>query len=259
MFKNYAYYYNLLYRDKNYELEANRIDQLIKTHNPRAQTILDLGCGTGNHAFFLIKLGYTVVGIDRSIDMLDAARDKLSQFDNSEPSIADKVVFQEGDVRNVRLHRRFDIVTSLFHVLSYQTTNDDLCKTIDTAYVHLKSGGLFIFDCWYGPAVIADPPQVRIKRLEDKNISIIRIAEPEINTSENVVNINYQVLIKNNITKTLEEIKETHRMRYLFEKEIKLLFSKIGLELIHSEEWMTGKKPGVDTWYVCFMGQRKTI
>ena len=38
--------------------------------------------------------------------------------------------------------------------MSYQTSNDDLNATFASARANLKQGGVFIFDCWYGPALL---------------------------------------------------------------------------------------------------------
>jgi hypothetical protein len=42
-------------------------------------------------------------------------------------------------------------------------------------------------------------------------------------------------------------------MRYFFKPEIELLLTKYGFELLHSEEWMTGKPLGFDTWGACWI------
>ena len=52
------------------------------------------------------------------------------------------------------------------------STNADLLAAFATAREHLNPGGVFIFDCWYGPAVLAERPSVRIKRMEDGATSI---------------------------------------------------------------------------------------
>ena len=66
---------------------------------------------------------------------------------------------------------------ALFHVLSYQTSNADAQAMFETAATHIETGGIFLFDCWYGPAVLTDRPETRVKRAEDDTVEIIRIAE----------------------------------------------------------------------------------
>ena len=39
-----------------------------------------------------------------------------------------------------------------------------------TAAKHLKQNGVFIFDFWYGPGVLTDPPALRQKRLENNEM-----------------------------------------------------------------------------------------
>ena len=63
------------------------------------------------------------------------------------------------------MNTKFDVVTSLFHVMSYQTTNDALDKSFKTAKYHMKENGVFIFDCWNGPGVITEKPEKRIKEI----------------------------------------------------------------------------------------------
>jgi SAM-dependent methyltransferase len=249
VFGNYARYYNLLYQDKDYAAEAHYIHELIQKHCPGAGTVLNLGCGTGNHDFELARFGYEITGIDMSDDMLTAANSRLA----SSGLTISTICFIQDDIRTVRLDKTFDAVISLFHVMSYQTTNDDLQAAVATAKEHLAPGGLFIFDCWYGPAILSDPPVVRIKRLEDEAISVVRIAEPVMHPNENVVDVNYQVMITDKSMGTVEQLLETHRMRYLFLPELELILRDAGLCVVAASEWMTGNSPSLSTWGVCFV------
>ncbi|MDX2231986.1 MAG: class I SAM-dependent methyltransferase [Leptolyngbyaceae cyanobacterium bins.349] len=252
VFANYARYYDLLYRDKDYAGEANFVHELIQTHIPTATTILDLGCGTGVHASLLAAKGYAVHGVDLSTTMLEAAQSRLSTLP---PSQATKLQFSQGNVQTIRVNQTFDVVTSLFHVVSYQTTNEALQATFATAKTHLNPGGIFLFDCWYGPAVLTDPPVVRVKRLEDDKIQVTRIAEPVVHFNQNVVDVNYQVLIRDRNTAAVEELHEVHAMRYLFKPEVDLLFSQYGFTPLAMGEWMTCQAPGRETWNVYFIGK----
>lgn len=250
VFGAYSKYYNLLYKDKDYAGEAHYVHSLIQKYAPAAGSVLDLGCGTGRHDFELAESGYQIAGVDVSEEMLAAANFRLTSR-----KLPHMLAFHRGDIRTVRLNQTFDVVISLFHVMSYQTSNDDLRAAFATAKAHLRPGGLFIFDCWYGPAVLTDPPVVRVKRLEDDEVAVTRIAEPVMHYNENVVDVNYEVLITDKNTGARELLHETHRMRYLFMPEIKEIFNDNGIKLVLAEEWLTGKKPGCDTWGVCFGGK----
>jgi len=250
VFGTYARYYDLLYRDKDYAGETHFVHGLIQKHASNAGSILELGCGTGKHAELLSKMGYEVLGIDMSQEMLETANSRLSDLEEKQ---AAKLSFDHGDVRAYRTERYFDAVISLFHVMSYQTANKDLQDVFETVKVHLIKGGIFIFDCWYGPAVLTQKPEVRVKRLEDDHIEVIRIAEPEIYPNENRVDVHYQVFIKEKSTGKVEILEETHRMRYLFMPEILGLCEEFGFSELDAGEWMTGKPPGIDTWGVYFV------
>lgn len=245
VFKEYSQYYNLLYRDKDYLTEANFIKQLLQLYAPNTSSILDLGCGTGKHDLFLALAGYQVTGVDLSKDMLEEANKKIEQLENK-----DNLQFSQGDLRNVRLNKQFDAIISLFHVMSYQTTNEDLKATFATVKEHLKPGGIFIFDFWYGPAVLSDLPSVRVKRLKDQDLTVTRISEPTLHPNINIVDINYQVFIQEESKNIFHEIQETHTMRYLFKPEIELLTTDAQFQLIECCEWLTRNEPGLNTWGV---------
>ena len=256
VFGAYSRYYNLFYRDKDYAGETDYIHRLIQQHRPAgAHSILDLGCGTGRHALLLAQKGFSVAGVDRSEAMLSIANEQLSRLSASATANPPDVIFHQGDVRSIRLHRTFDVVVSLFHVMSYQSGNDDLQAAFATVREHLVSGGLFIFDCWYGPAVLTDRPSVRVKRVEDEEIAVTRIVEPVMYANDNLVETNYHVFVRDKQTGDVEELEETHRMRYLFRPEVELLLAEAKLQLIASAEWMTSRQPGYDTWGVCFVAK----
>ena len=125
----------------------------------------------------------------------------------------------------------FDAVVSLFHVVSYQTTNEALCGTFDSARAALKPGGLFLFDFWHGPAVLTERPQVRVKRITTPSHDLTRIAEPEHQSSRNVVKVKYTLFSRNRETGSFEQYLEAHSMRYLFLPEIELIAANSGFEI----------------------------
>jgi SAM-dependent methyltransferase len=253
VFGSYSRYYDLLYKDKDYAGETEYVRGLIARHCPKARTILDLGCGTGRHDLLLARMGYDVTGVDRSEEMLAVANSQLSSLiPHQDPAYPSSLIFEQGDIRSVRLGRTFDVVISLFHVISYQATNEDLAAAFSTARAHLKQGGVFIFDVWYGPAVLTERPAVRVKRLEDELISVTRVAEPIMYPGKNLVDVNYQVFIREKATGSTDELRETHRMRYLFRPELELFLQCAGMSVVEASEWLTGREPGFGTWGVCF-------
>jgi SAM-dependent methyltransferase len=219
-FDGYSQYYDLLYRDKNYLAEAEYIVSHIQKHLPQAKRILELGCGTGAHAEHLARMGFEVVGVDISETMLARAKARQAEIPME---IAKRLSFIKGDVRSIRTGETYDAVISLFHVMSYQTTNADLEATFTTASTHLTVGGVFLYDYWYGPAVLTQKPEVRVKRLENDTIKVTRIAEPSMQVNENIVTVDYTVFIEDKATGLVQQVNEPHRMRYLFLPELTYL------------------------------------
>ena len=244
VFNAYASYYDLLYRDKDYAAEAEYVVSHIREYTPQAKRILELGCGTGAHAEHLARMGYTVHGVDMSKEMLARAEVRKAALP---AGVASRLSFSLGDVRSVRTEQIYDVVISLFHVMSYQTSNADLNATYETAAIHLASEGLLLFDYWYGPAVLIQKPEIRVRRLENDEIKVTRIAEPVMHINDNVVAVNYTVFIEVKETGQVEQITETHRMRYLFPPELHCYgtgtFRESG-----SYAWMTNKPLNADTW-----------
>jgi len=253
-FGMYSQYYDLLYRDKDYVGESNYVRSLVNRFSDRTVDVLELGCGTGKHAELFAAAGWNLLGVERSPEMLSTAQTRIQSMATT--NLDGRFEAQEGDVRSFRTDRRFDAVVSLFHVVSYQTSNSDVTQMFQTAYTHLKPGGLFVFDIWYGPAVVTERPAVRIKRMEDQTISVIRIAEPELDLNANRVEVKFTVLVTSKATSEVQQIQEQHSMRYFFEPEMDLICHANGFQRLHSEEWMTAREPSERTWGVCYVARK---
>jgi SAM-dependent methyltransferase len=220
IFNNYSSLYDTFYADKSYFKENEYICGLFSTENKPIHTILDLGCGTGGHDLLLAEQGYQVTGVDLSDGMVKQAIDK-----NTKAGLSAE--FLVGDIRDVHLQRTFDLVISMFAVMSYQTSNAGFLAALTTARSHLAPGGLFIFDAWYGPAVLRELPETRVKEFDVEGQRIIRMAIPEIDTLNNKVIVHYKILRLSG-SQVLEEIDEAHPMRYLFAPEVQLFAEKTG-------------------------------
>lgn len=242
----YSQYYDLLYSDKDYKSEVEYIDDLIKKSSDNANTILDMGCGTGRHAELLCYKGYIVHGIDLSEDMLKIAETRRS-------GIEDKLSFSHSNIQELTLNKKFDIVVSLFHVMSYQNSNDELTKAFEVAKNYLNDEGVFIFDFWYGPAVLTDLPTTRVKRLENESIKVTRLAEPVLHAKKNIVDVNYDVFIENKKTKEIVEKNELHKMRYFFDTELELICEQVGLKIEKKYRWMSEDNPDFESWNVVWV------
>lgn len=241
IFQDYAYYYNAFYKDKDYKAEAAVVDKLLKRYNPQIRNIINFGCGTGLHDIELAKGGYRCKGIDLSELMIDIAvkNATLAGYD---------IAFETADVREYEADEKYDAVISLFHVMSYQNSNSDILKAFCSARRLLDVGGIFLFDIWYGPGVLSDKPEVRVKEVEDEENRLIRIARPVIHEEKNVVDVNYEVLVIHKATNTVRTINEVHHMRYFFRPELEFYLKEAGFELLDHIDCQTLQKTDFNSW-----------
>jgi SAM-dependent methyltransferase len=248
VFNNYAKYYDLLYSEKDYNKESKYIQQLIKENGYDFNTnILDIGCGSGKHANILASFGHSVLGIDFSNEMIEIA--KKNKIHNT--------TFEVHNAVNFNLNRKFNVVLSLFHVLSYQNSNYEVKQFIENVARHLESGAIFIFDFWYGPAVLSQMPSVKIKRLENSEIKVTRVAEPLIHENKNIVDVNYELLIKDKLNSSIEIVNEKHEMRYFFIPELIQILEDHNIEVLNFEEFLTRQEPSFESWGVCCIARKK--
>ena len=160
---------------------------------------------------------------------------------------------QQGDITTTKLDSRFDGVLSLFHVVSYQITNAAVRAVFSNAAHHLNAGGLFLLDVWYSPAVAAQRPEMRVKRLQTDDVSIIRIAEPTVHPNANRVDVHYTVIVKELCSDALHTFEENHPMRHFSLPELDLLAEAEGFERLTAEEWLTGAVLSEHTWGACIV------
>lgn len=248
-FADYAVYYDLLYRDKPYAAEAAYVLSLLEDRAIRSGSILELGCGTGRHAAHFADAGFNVDGHDISAQMIEMAR----RAQGDRPSLQ----FSVSDIRTLRSGALHDAVVSLFHVASYQTRNADLLAMFATAAAHMSTDAILVFDFWYGPGVMADPPEIRKKRLRNDVIEIERIATPAMDVRRNVVDVAYDVSVTSVADRSRTRFHETHRMRYLFEPELDLMLERSGLVREATYAFPTRDEPTRDTWQAIAIARHK--
>jgi SAM-dependent methyltransferase len=250
VFNKYSKYYDLLYSDKDYKAEVDYIKNIIKKYNPSAKTILDLGCGTGIHANLLASEGFQVTGVDLSTEMIEVANDKKNT-DYSENR--DSLNFISGDIRSLRLEEKYDVVVSLFHVFSYLSSNSDIKEGLETLNFHVKENGIVFFDFWYGPAVLNEMPSCRVKKKENAELEVTRVATPQTLEMENKVIVNYELFINDKTENLNFSFKEKHEMRYYFFPELDLFLEDIPFKRKIEFEWMKFEAPSISSWAACLI------
>jgi SAM-dependent methyltransferase len=242
----YARIYDFLYQEKNYEVEAKFALSQFRTVVPQgANRILDLGCGTGLHAVMIAQAEISVTGVDRSADMVAVAEKRKETLSKE---LRERLQFIIGDIRTIDLHRRYDAVFSLFHVMSYQIEDEDLTAAIQTARRHLNAGGVFIFDFWYGPTILREPPQPSVRSILVDETHIQRRTIPEWDQDRHIVCVNYDIEIRDITSGTATREREQHYVRYFFPSELESKLRAFGFEVVRFGEWLTGEVPSDSTF-----------
>jgi SAM-dependent methyltransferase len=226
--KKYSKIYNQIYKKKNYIKETNYIVTLLKKNKIFKKNILEFGLGTGNHAKYLIKKNYNVVGIEKSSDMIKFAK-KIPKL---------KCIL--GDIRSIRLKKKFDAILSLFHVINYMLTSSDINNFFKTANVHLKGRGVLVFDTWNDKAVkigqLSDSKFFKINNYDIEKISCSKTKKKKI------ITINFKFIVKKK-RKIITSFFEKHTIRYFSFKEICYFANKNNFKLIHNYNMLTFSKP----------------
>lgn len=248
--QDYAAAYDELYHDKDYTAECDLIETVFRSCGSGPVTrVLDLGCGTGSHAVRLAERGYQVVGVDRSADMLERARQRVG---------ADSTRFFQGDITTLDLGQTFDAVLIMFAVLGYLTDNADIQRALKAARGHLGVGGLLLADVWYGPAVLGQRPSERVKVIDTPSGGqVIRAASGQLDPRHNLCTVDYH-LWRLEAGKLVAEARERHPMRYFFEPELQGFLSEAGFELLRIGGFPDfDEEPSERTWNVAFVARAR--
>jgi cyclopropane fatty-acyl-phospholipid synthase-like methyltransferase len=111
---------------------AAYIRRLIRRHNPKARTLLELACGTGAILKILAE-SYDVAGLDISPHVLALARKKLPH-----------VAFHRKDMIKFELATKFNVIICVFDSINHVLKFTDWQKIFRNAARHLEEDGLFL-------------------------------------------------------------------------------------------------------------------
>lgn len=225
----YSSAYDALYGDKDYEAECDLLECAFGRYaDGQVRSVLDLGCGTGAHAVRLAQRGFDVTGVDLSAEMLAQAQQKAEAAVYSAGGPSPR--FHRGDIRSLHLSESFDAVVMMFAVLGYQLSNDDVLATLRCARRHLRSGGVLVFDVWYGPGVASIGPAQRVKVVHTDARRLIRVADAELDERHAICRVSYH-LWDIEADRVVAEAEESHSVRYFYPMELDLLLEQSGLRL----------------------------
>ncbi len=239
----YSRAYDALYREKDYAAECDLLERIFREQaEGGVASVLDLGCGTGNHSLPLAARGYDVVGVDRSPGMLEQARAKAGGLTGGPAAPR----FVDSDLRDLELDTTFDAVLLMFAVLGYQLGNDDVLAALRTARRHTRPGGLLVFDVWYGPAVLSQRPGERVKVNDTSGGKLIRATSGRLDVDRHLCEVSY-TLWQISDQRLVEESTERHGMRYFFPQELRLFLDLSGFERLRLTAFPSTTEPCDDT------------
>jgi ubiquinone/menaquinone biosynthesis C-methylase UbiE len=170
MFSKTPELYDQIYESfKDYAAETERIAALLRTRSPAARRILDVACGTGEHARHLQwKHGYTVDGLDIEPAFVRLAREKVAGSQ-----------FWVGDMANFEVAERYDVILCMFSSIGYVRTLDRVTDTLRCFYRHLAPGGLVLVEPWFAPEGWS-PGGVYVHTSESDGLHVVRMSHSEV-------------------------------------------------------------------------------
>lgn len=132
--------YDSLTLDIPYEQMLSYMETLLRCHDLRPQSVLDLACGTGSMSVLMAKKGYRVLASDLSEEMLTAACEKAAELEENAP------FFICQPMQKLRLPYLVDWVVCCLDSLNYVTDPEDVRETFRRVWEALAPDGAFIFD-----------------------------------------------------------------------------------------------------------------
>jgi SAM-dependent methyltransferase len=196
MFSATAEYYDLIYSVfKDYPAESARITELLRRLNPGCRTVLDAGCGTGEHARRLAETGFEVDGLDADAAFVAIARQK-------HPAGR----FFEADMRDFHLPHRYDAIVCLFSSIGYVTTLDGVTAALTCFREHLAAGGVIVVEPWFPPGVL-EHGRTMENVGEGRGVRVSRTSRVEVDGRVSRLHFTYRITDANG-TRLVQEVHE---------------------------------------------------
>jgi ubiquinone/menaquinone biosynthesis C-methylase UbiE len=227
MFSKSAVLYDQIYGTlKNYNQECRNIHSLLQEQHKSARSLLDVACGTGEHAYLLkSQFGYKVDGIDLDAGLLAIAKDKNSDG-----------IFCQDDMIHFKMEKTYDAIICLFGSIGYVQTLDKVVASLQRFKEHLKDDGIIILEPWFQPGVLT-PNKIYLNTAEDKDLSTARMTYIQINDRISTLHFEYLIGTSGNISHQVE----THKLGLFTIDEMKASFQSAGLKVDYDPEGISGK------------------
>jgi ubiquinone/menaquinone biosynthesis C-methylase UbiE len=173
LYKELSWAYDIIYEDNfDYDNAAEFVDMHLKERG--FKKVLEVGCGAGSLTRRLINLGYEVVGLDASEEMIEIAKGKV------------QARFVCCDMRNINIDERFDAVICLGRTFTYMKRNSDAMMALNNFRSVLKDGGLLIMDNFSAAFILENFRNSSQDFTMKDDVKIVRINNVSLELSENV-------------------------------------------------------------------------
>lgn len=223
LYKELAKYYDLVYSDKDYKKETQKINQIVnKYKKSKGKELLEAACGTGEYLKYL-KNYYNCQGFDLKAAMLKVCKNKVKGVK----------VFQ-ADMINFKVSKKYDVIICMFSSIAYLKTYNNLEKAIKNFEKYLKPGGIIIIEPFVRKKDY-NKGSVFINKYEDKDIKIIRMTYSDFEKGFAQFKMDYLIGKKNEGIKYFSEkhilgLYEPDRVLKIFKKnKLKASFIKDGI------------------------------
>ena len=135
----FAAFYDRLTGNVSYDKRAEYFDQIIRQNRQKVELLLDLACGTGSLSVELASLGYDVIGVDGSADMLSVAMQKAALREQD-------ILFLRQDMTRLDLYGTIDVAVCALDSINHITDLRRVQRVFSKVSLFLEPGGIFIFD-----------------------------------------------------------------------------------------------------------------
>ena len=251
--KRHATLYDSFYADKPYDEEATFVTDCLKDAgiSPPAR-LLELACGTGRHAVAFERMGFEVLGVDSSGDMLACARARCE-------AAGSKVLLYQQDICNLELPGPpADAATCLFDSIGYLQTNEAIGNALLAIGRHLRIGAVLVLEFWHAPAMLRCYEPVRVRRWVTPGREIMRISETTLEPLRHLAHVAYDILEIQNGQLTCR-IRETQTNRYFLAQEVEVLLREAGFETLrHCDGFSNNAAIGLNTWHIVTIARRRS-
>jgi SAM-dependent methyltransferase len=219
--------YDLIYASfKDYPAEARQLAALIRDRHPGARRILDVACGTAEHARLLTTThGFLVDGLDLDPEFVRIARGKLV---HASVFAADMTSFDVG--------RHYDVILCLFSAIGYVRTLRNVTATLRRMAAHLAPGGLVIVEPWFPPGGL-EAGRVFVKTAEAGGVSVSRMSHCEVDGRLSRLRFEYLIGRADGI----ERASEVHELGLFTPDELGDCFREAGLGVTYDPQGIDGR------------------